>query len=286
MNYQLLTGQDLASQLTFLPEDIQNNISASKAWVMIATEEGQDDIISFGVFQQMAEKGAVELSYIYTQPDDREEGCALGLLNAAGEIFLQNGIKKIVCMPMGEREELVEFSHFLLLCGFEAVLLDGHVSVYNKDQLLDSKTLQPYLDRTQKSYSHLSERDMRYYAKKMEDQLPGRFRRELMGDCDVKKSIFITRQDKIEAGILIGSPEKKQNRDTLLDAYVNPAWSHKQEIMFMIASVIKDLSADNDGVNITLDDENYRKLYTYIFGNPRTDCWVQRYEKNLQPLEG
>ncbi len=285
MNYQLLTGHQLAAELTFLPEDIQKNISASKAWAMIGTEEGRDDIITFGVFQKMAEKGAIELSYIYTQPDDREEGCALGLLNAAGEIFLQNGIEKIVCMPMGTREELTEFTHFLLLCEFEAVLLDGHISVYDKGQLADSKTMAPYLAKIQKAYTHLSDREMRYYARTMDKQLPARFRAELMGDCDAKKSIFITKQDKIEAGILIGSADEKQDRDTLLDVYLNPAWSHKQEIMFMLASVIKDLSDDSEGVNITVDDENYRKLYTYIFGEPETDCWVQRYEKVLKPIE-
>ncbi len=281
MNYHLLTGEQLGKELTFLPEGIRDNLKSGKGWLMVGQEEKEDDrILTLGAFQlRPGEQDSVELAYIYTVPEAREEGCAMGLIYEAEKILGESGVKKILCMPVGEREEIVDFTHFLLLAGFEPVILDGHICTYERQKLVESKALQPFYERNGKNYTHLERAEMRYYAREQGKSLPQRFREELMGECDTKKSVFAIENGRMKGAILLGAPKKEKEREELLNVYVEPEWKQKQQILAMLAQVIRDMKEDTTGIDIAIDDERVRKLLTYVLGEAQKDYWVQRYEK-------
>lgn len=281
MNYHLLTGEQLGEELTFLPEGIRDNLKSGKGWLMVGQEETEDDrILTLGAFQlRPGEQDSVELAYIYTVPEAREEGCAMGLIYEAEKILGESGVKKILCMPVGEREEIVDFTHFLLLAGFEPVILDGHICTYERKKLVESKALQPFYERNGKNYTHLERAEMRYYAREQGKSLPQRFREELMGECDTKKSVFAIENGRMKGAILLGAPKKEKEREELLNVYVEPEWKQKQQILAMLAQVIRDMKEDTTGIDIAIDDERVRKLLTYVLGEAQKDYWVQRYEK-------
>lgn len=91
MNYHLLTGEQLGEELTFLPGEIRENIRNGRGWLMVGEEEKTDKIgtdekteaeegriLTMAAFQlKPEERGCVELAYIYTVPEAREEGCAI-----------------------------------------------------------------------------------------------------------------------------------------------------------------------------------------------------------------
>lgn len=281
IEYSLLAPGEVTQGLTFLPEDIVSNVRKNRGWVMVGQENSQGPVLTIAAFLQMADKKSVELVYIFTRPEEREEGCALGLLEAAGRIFIQNGIERIVCMPIGPREQIRDFTHFLLLCDFVPLMQDGHIYTYNKQQLLSSGTLKPYLERSVKKYTSLSQGEMRYYARSMDKELPTGFRAELLRGADTEKSVFAIHNDRIYGGILLSISDTEKKRAELLNIYVNPRWEHPQEILCMLTQVIKEMSADNVGIDIAMDDDRVRRLFSYVLGEPQTDCWVQRYEKDI-----
>lgn len=281
MEYSLLTPDEVTQELTFLPEDILSSIKKGRGWVMIGQEDSQSPVITIAAFRQMAEKGAIELVYIFTRPEDREEGCALGLLEAAGRIFLRNKIERIVCVPIGSREQILDFTQFLMLCDFEPLMLDGHIYTYSKQQLMDSTTLKPYLEKSTKNYTHLTQGEMRYYARTMDKELPAAFYSGLLNDCDPEKSIFVIHNNSIYGAVLLSRNETDKKRDELLNIYINPKWEHFREIICMLAQVIKEMPADREGIDIVMNHDRMRQLFDYVFGEPQIDCWVQRYEKDL-----
>lgn len=284
MNYRLLTGQQLGEVLTFLPEKVRENIRKGRGWLMVGEEENNNRILTMAAFQLSAEeRGSFELAYIYTVPEAREEGYAMELLYEAEKILGESGVKKILCMLMGEREEIVDFTHFLLLAGFEPVILDGHICSYTRKKLLESKVLEPFYATKGKTYTHLDRGEMRYYAREQGEKLPQRFRDELLGDCDVKKSIFAIENGRLRGGVLLGTPEKEKGRAKLLNVYVDPEWKQKQQILAMLAQVVRGLREDIKGIDIAIDDERVRKLLAYVLGEAEKDYWVQRYEKRITP---
>lgn len=287
MNYHLLTGEQLGEVMTFLPAEIRENIKKESGWLMVGEDEKEDDKIkTMAAFQlRTGEKNSVELAFTYTIPEAREEGCAMGLLYEAEKILGESGIKKILCMPMGEREKILDFTHFLLLAGFEPVILDDHIYTYDRQKLLESKSLKPFYSANKNTYTHLDRREMRYYARTQSQELPRRFQSELLGDCDTKKSVFAIENGRIRGGILLGNQEKKKERAELLNIYVDPEWKQKQHILAMLVQVIQELRADATGIDIAIDDERVRKLLTYVLGEADKDYWVQRYEKTITPKE-
>ncbi len=281
MNYHLLTGEQLGEVLTFLPEEIRENIKNKRGYLLVGEEEKEGGkILTMAVFQQRkGERDSVELAYIYTVPEAREEGYAMGLLYEAEKILGESGVKKILCMPMGEREEIVDFTHFLLLANFEPVILDGHIYSYNRKELLESEALKPFGSVNGKIYTHLERGEMRYYARTQGKELPKRFREELLGDCDTKNSVFAIENGKMRGAILLGNPENEKERANLLNIYVDPEWKQKQQILAMLVQVVRELREDIKGIDIAIDDERVRKLLTYVLGEADKDYWVQRYEK-------
>ena len=285
MNYSLLTPDEATQELDSLPEDILSSIKKGRGWVMIGQENSQGPVITIAAFKQMTEKAAVELEYIFTRPEYREEGCALGLLEAAGQIFLQNKIEKIVCMPIGSKEQIIDFTQFLILSDFEPLMLDGHIYTYNRQQLMSSNTLKPFLEKSTKNYTHLSQGEIRYYARTMDKDLPAIFHSGLLNACDPEKSIFIIQNDSIYGAVLLSKNETAKKRDELLNIYVNPKWEHPKDIIGMLAHVIKEMAADIVGIDIVVNHEKERQLFDYMLGEPQMDCWVQRYEKDLNKEE-
>ncbi len=281
MEYSLLPADEVTRELTFLPEDILGSIKKGRGWVVIGQEDSKGPIITIAAFRQMAEKGAAQLVYIFTRPEDRGEGCALGLLEAAGRIFLQNKIEKIVCTPIGSREQILDFTQFLMLCDFEPLMLDGHIYTYSRQQLMASKTLKPYLEKSTKNYTHLTQGEMRYYAHTMDKELPATFYSFLLNDCNPERSIFVIHNNSICGAVLLSKNETNKKRDELLNIYINPKWEHSQEIIGMLAQVIKEMSADREGIDIVINYDKVRQLFEYVLGEPQVDCWVQRYEKDL-----
>lgn len=295
MKYRLLIGEELGEELTFLPEKIRENIRKGRGWLIVGQEEekdriGRDEkteaeegrILTMAALQLRAgEGGCMELAYIYTLPEAREEGYAMELLYEAEKILRECGVKKILCMLTGKRQEILDFTHFLLLAGFEPVILDGHIYTYNRKELLESKALEPFCVTDGKAFSHLDWGQMRYYAREQGDKLPRRFREELLGDCNPKKSIFAIEKGRLRGAILMGTPKKEKDHAQLLNVYVDPGWKQKQQILAMLGQVVGELGEDTQGIAIAIDDERVRKLLTYVLGEAQEDYWVQRYEKRI-----
>ena len=298
MKYRLLTGEQLGEVLTFLPEEIRENIRKGRGWLMVGQEEkdriGRDEkteteegrILTMAALQLRAgEGGCMELAYIYTLPEAREEGYAMELLYEAEKILTKCGVKKILCMLTGKRQEILDFTHFLLLAGFEPVILDGHICIYNRKELLESQVLKPFYAAAGKTYTNLDRGEMRYYAREQGKKLPQRFRDELLGNCDAKKSVFAIENGRLRGAILLGSSEKEKGRAELLNVYVDPRWEQKQQILSMLVQVLRKLREDVKEIAIAIDDERVRKLLTYVLGEAEKDYWVQRYEKRIMPRE-
>lgn len=298
MKYRLLTGEQLGEVLTFLPEEIRENIRKGRGWLMVGQEEkdriGRDEkteteegrILTMAALQLRAgEGGCMELAYIYTLPEAREEGYAMELLYEAEKILRKCGVKKILCMLTGKRQEILDFTHFLLLAGFEPVILDGHICIYNRKELLESQVLKPFYAAAGKTYTNLDRGEMRYYAREQGKKLPQRFRDELLGNCDAKKSVFAIENGRLRGAILLGSSEKEKGRAELLNVYVDPRWEQKQQILSMLVQVLRKLREDVKEIAIAIDDERVRKLLTYVLGEAEKDYWVQRYEKRIMPRE-
>ncbi len=298
MKYRLLTGEQLGEVLTFLPEEIRENIRKGRGWLMVGQEEkdriGRDEkteteegrILTMAALQLRAgEGGCMELAYIYTLPETREEGYAMELLYEAEKILRKCGVKKILCMLTGKRQEILDFTHFLLLAGFEPVILDGHICIYNRKELLESQVLKPFYAAAGKTYTNLDRGEMRYYAREQGKKLPQRFRDELLGNCDAKKSVFAIENGRLRGAILLGSSEKEKGRAELLNVYVDPRWEQKQQILSMLVQVLRKLREDVKEIAIAIDDERVRKLLTYVLGEAEKDYWVQRYEKRIMPRE-
>ena len=240
-------------------------------------------ILTVAAFQlREGEHATVEMSYLYTIPEAREEGYAMGLLYTAEDIFFKNGITKMICTPVGEREEILDLTHFLLLAGFKPVMLDGHVCIYDRKELLQRDVLQPFLRMVYKDYSHLGKNEMRYYARSLGAELPDRFREELLTDCDEEKSVFAIENGKLMAAILLDN--SSQNRTDLLNVYVDPKWQQKQQLIAMLVQVLREIREDIGEINVLIDDDRVRKLFGYVLGDAKKDFWVQRYEKELTEL--
>ncbi len=280
MEYHLIAGDSLGDVISFLPDSVQKNFSEGRGWLMIGQDE-QGEILTVGAFQIKPEEPTImELAYIFTMPDYREEGYALGLINAAGEIFAQNGITTISCLPMGEYEEIVEFTHFLLLCDFTPVLLDAHLYQYELSNLLKNKMLEPFFQTSSNHYRRLTRSEMKYYIDRTEQKLPQRFYKELLQDCDPEKSIFAIENGELMGAILLG--ERRNDRTELLNVYVNPDWKQKQQILIMLAQILKEIRKELNEIDIAIDDERVRSLLLHVLGNPVKDFWVQRYERALK----
>lgn len=279
MEYHLFGGEQAVEENSFLPELVQERIRKNQGWMMIGQDE-KEKIVTVGAFTlQEGTKNAVELAYLYTIPEERENGYAMGLLYTAENLFLQNGFSKIVCMPIGEREEILDFTHFLLLAGFEPVLLDGHICMYDRSRLLQRDTIKPYLDLKLKQYSHLSKNEMGYYARTLAEKLPGRFHEELLRECDEEKSVFAIENGEMMAAILLG--KRREDRAELLNVYMDPNWKQKQQLLAMLVQVLREMEQEIREVNVVIDDDRVRNLFRYVLGEAETDLWVQRYEKEL-----
>lgn len=283
MDYKLLTGNELTVDLNFLDSDVRDKIKKHSGWVIIGQNDDKEIItIAAFVFDEVR-RDTVELSYIYTRPDEREKGWAMGLIYYAQKLFAGDGIKRFICCPTGTMDELMDFSGFLGMAGFEPLELDWHVYHYNREKMLNNKALQPYMNVEESHFVKMSQNEIRYYMHADDMKLPMRMRDNIMRDCDPDNSLFAVENGKIVAAVL-GRNDSNSEAD-ILNIYIYPAWKKKQYILAMLAILIKRLPDSVKYISLAIDSERVRALYAYTFGNPDEDFWVQCYERELSENE-
>lgn len=281
MRYYFVDGASHSDDITFLPVVLQEAIKQGRGWLMVGEDE-QKAIQTVGVFtlrEDMAH--TMELAYIYTVPEARVLGYAMGLLYTAENFFMKNGITHLVSSPFGKKEDIYDVTQFLFLAGFEPVMMDGHVYIYDRNKILQRDVLKPYMNSTQNKYIRLSQREINYYNRNMADQLPGLFR-SLLTECDENRSLFAVENDEIMAAILVG--KDRREKVELLNIYVNPKWKGNKQLLTMLVQVLKEIKQDNCEIDILVDNEKLRKLLQYVLGEADTDLWVQHYIKELTEL--
>lgn len=279
MNYRLLTADELSANLSFLDDEIKEKIDKHCGWLVIGQND-EKEIITVGAFVfDAVRKDTVELRYIYTKPEERENGWAMGMLYYAEKLFYNEGIRRFICCPTGMMDELMEFSGFLGMAGFEPVELDWHVYRYERGKLAGAKALQPYMEFDGKRFLKLSHSEIKYYLRSDDTKMPMRVRDNIMRDCDPDNSIFAVENGRIVAAVLARAENMAETN--ILNVYIYPAWNKKQQILAMLALLVKKLPKSVNYLNLAIDSENVRALYNYAFGNPDADYWVQCYERAL-----
>lgn len=279
MQYRLWTAAQLPERIDFFPETVMERIRRHSGWVIAGINE-KEEMVTFGVFLlSEQEPDVLELAWLYTIPEEREEGYAMGLLYYAEALFFRQGIRRFRCMLEGTREEILDASTVLELAEFDPLEQDWHVYSYDRKKLLESKPLQPFRNLPGKYFHHLDRAEIRYFSKEKKDNFSFRLKNGLFWNCDTEKSLFAVEKGQIVAAVLILQEDQKHL--DVLNLYIFPEWKKKQQILVMLAQALEQLPECVSHVNLAVDEERLRVLYEYMFGVPETDYWVQRYEKEL-----
>ena len=276
MHYSILTGDELDTKLEFLTEDIRQKIRSRDGWIVI----GQNDagvIMTVAAFTfDPVQVDTVELAYIYTREEERENGWAMGSIYYAQERFEKQGIRRFICCPVGTDDELIEFTTFLGMANFEPVVLDWHVYKYELRKLKEAKVLSDFAAAGERSITKLSKEEVKYYLRSNRSSMTSRMKDNMLRDCDLKRSIFVVENSKIMGAILIKKDDSEMN---ITNLYIDPEWKSKQRILGMLAVAIKEMPESAEYLNLAVDNDNTLKLYDYVFGEPKEDCLVQCYER-------
>ncbi len=280
MHYSILTGKIADIRLDFLTEEVRAKLKEKDAWIVI----GQDDdgvIMTVGSFVfDPKQPDTVELDFIYTRPEEREGGWAMGAIYYAQEKFKKQGIRRFICCPTGTEEELSEFMIFLEMAGFEPLVQDWHVYKYDLRNIEKIDELKSYMEASNKKSKKLSIEELKFYLHLKNSNVPSMDRDYMLRDCDLKKSRFVVEDKMIMGGILVQEGDDPETN--ILNLFVNPQWRNKHMILGMLAEVIKNIPEDKHFLNLAIDNENEMNLYYYIFGKPMEDCLIQCYERILE----
>lgn len=279
MHYSILTGEIMDAQFEFLTEETRKKLKDRDGWVVI----GQDDdgkIMTVAAFVfDSSQPDTVELDFIFTRPEVREEGWAMGAIYYAQDKFREHKIRRFICCPTGTYEEMSEFLIFLRMAKFEPLVLDWHAYTYDLRKLAKLDDLKSYIGGSKGKAKRLSLEEIKFYLHFKNSNVPSKIRNYMLRDCDLKKSLFVVEDKKIMGAILV---QKGEDSETNIgDLYIDPQWRNKHMILGMLAQVVTTMPEEGYILNLAIDNENELNLYYYIFGEPMEDCLIQCYERAL-----
>ncbi len=275
MEYTLLTADQLPETLSFLNDDIMTQVREHSGWVVIGEED--NSFVTVAAITRDERMGdTIELAYIYTIEEKRMEDYALGLLSYVEDTFKPLGIKRIIACPMGTMEEISDIAVFLDMADFVPLQVDWHVLQYSKSELLQNPVLQKVLKVDAGRLEQLSLNEIKYFLGKSEEIVNQKLKDDLLFRCYPKNSRFVLRNGKIEAAVLCqGKFDAEAN---IINLYINPKSKKKQHVLSLLAEIVKILPQETEFVNISVDDNRKLDFYTYLFGQPLMDYWVQSYQ--------
>lgn len=275
MEYTLLTADQLPETLSFLSDYVMTQIKEHSGWLAIGEED--DSFVTVAAVTRDERMGdTIELSYIYTLEEKRLEDYALGLLRYIEGIFKPLGINKIIACPMGTIEEINDLTVFLEMSDFVPVQLDWHVLQYRKADLLEQPVLKKVVAVDAGSFEQLTANEIKYFLGQSKGIINQKLRDDLLFRCNPKNSYFALRDGQIEAAVL-GQGEFDSEAN-LINLYISPKSQQKQEILSLLAKMIKLLPEVAEYINVAVDDNGKLDFYKYLFGEPMTDYWVQCYQ--------
>ena len=280
MEYTLLAGDDIGGNLDFLGEIVKDKLKSKEGWAIVGYNEAKE-IKTIGVFvYNQAQPDALELSYIYTIPEERENGWAMELLYFARDTFRPLGFNRIICCPVGIEDDILDITIFLSLAGFEPADADMHMYRYSRSNLLGAKVMKPYFEFEGGNFAKLSRDEIRYYINSSDVRIPVRMRDNMLRNCNPQKSVFAIRENRIVGAVLLVD-EANDNEISILNLYIDPSWSKKQNILAMLAQAIKAAPPTVEYINFAIENDNIMDLYRYVFGEPDEDDMIQCYQWRL-----
>ncbi len=283
MHYSILTGKTIDAGLEFLTEETRKKLEQKDGWLVT----GQDDegkIITVAAFVfNPNQPDTVELDFIYTRPEYREEGWAMGAIYYAQKKFRAQGVRRFICCPVGTEEELFEFSIFLAMAGFEPLVLDWHAYSYDLKNLDKIEDLKTYIEACKGKTKKLSIEEIKFYLHFKNNDVPSRVRDYMLRDCDLSKSLFVVEDKKIMGAVLVQDGDDSETN--ISNLYINPGWRNKHLILGMLARVVTNISEGKHILNLAIDSEQELNLYKYIFGEPMEDCLIQCYERAVDEFD-
>ncbi len=279
MHYSILTGEIEGAKFDFLTEDTRKELKEKNGWIVI----GQDDdgeIMTVAVFVfDPSQPDTVELDFIYTRPEEREGGWAMGAIYYAQEKFKKHGIRRFICCPTGTEEELAEFLIFLQMAEFEPLVLDWHAYQYDLRNLEKIDELKSYMEESKEKSKKLSIEEVKFYLHLNNNSVPPIVRDYMLRDCDLKRSLFVVENKMIMGAVLVQKGDESETN--IANLYINPHWKNKYMILGMLARIVTSIPQEWTIFNVAIDNDNALNLYNYIFGQPMEDCLVQCYERLL-----
>lgn len=279
MHYSILTGEIKDAHFEFLTEETREKLKSRDGWVVI----GQDDqgmIMTVAAFVfDPSQPDTVELDFIFTRPEVREEGWAMGAIYYAQEKFKDQGIHRFICCPTGTYEEMSEFLIFLKMAEFEPLVVDWHAYSYELGNLDRIEDLKSYIEASKGKAKKLSLEEIKFYLHFKNSNIPSKVRDYMLRDCDLKKSLFVVEDKKIMGAVLVQNGD--DSATNIGNLYINPRWKNKHLILGMLAQVVANVPEEGKMLNLAIDNENELNLYHYLFGEPMEDCLIQCYERAL-----
>lgn len=279
MHYSILTGEIKDARFEFLTEETREKLKSRDGWVVIGQDEDEKIMTVAAFVFDPSQPDTVELDFIFTRPEVREEGWAMGAIYYAQEEFKEQGIRRFICCPIGTYEEISEFLIFLRMAKFEPLVLDWHAYSYELGHLDKIEDLKSYIEASKGKAKRLSLEEIKFYLHFKNSNIPSKVRDYMLRDCDLKKSLFVVEDKKIMGAVLVQNGENSETN--IGNLYINPRWKNKHLILGMLAQVINITPKEGQMLNLAIDNENELNLYHYLFGEPVEDCLIQCYERAL-----
>lgn len=279
MHYSILTGEIKDVRFEFLTEETRQKLKKQDGWVVIGQDEDEKIMTVAAFVFDPSQPDTVELDFIFTRPEAREEGWAMGAIYYAQDKFKEQGIRRFICCPTGTREEMSEFLIFLRMAEFEPLVLNWHVYSYDLRNLDKIENLKSFIGISKGKAKRLSLDEIKFYLHQKKCDVPSRVRDYMLRGCDLNKSLFVVEDKNIRGAVLVqNGADSEINIGNL---YIDPHWKNKYTILGMLALVVTNIPKEGYILNLAIDNENESNLYTYIFGEPLEDCLVQCYERVL-----
>lgn len=279
MHYSILTGEIKDARFEFLTEETREKLKKQDGWVVIGQDEDEKIVTVAAFVFDPSQPDTVELDFIFTRPEAREEGWAMGAIYYAQDKFKEQGIRRFICCPTGTREEMSEFLIFLRMAEFEPLVLNWHVYSYDLRNLDKIENLKSFIGISKGKAKRLCLDEIKFYLHQEKCNVPSRVRDYMLRDCDVNKSLFVVEDKKIRGAVLVQNGADSEIN--IANLYIDPYWKNKYTILEMLAQVVTNIPKEGYILNLAIDNENELNLYNYIFGEPLEDCLVQCYERAL-----
>ncbi len=256
--------------------------------VIAGIEDGK--LICYAVFSHIPGKNRdVNLEYLYTIPERREEGACTGLLIRCESYLASRGVHAILSRMALRPPRAQEFNSFLTGRGFVPLCLTGRMLHYRLADMLDAGAIQMILKNRDKLPPV---RDLKGIGEQHVNALLARQRETgfffYKEECEEACSRFYFEDGSIHGAMIASRPQD----DTLyISAIYMDALAQKRNIFLVlfcscVEPLLDDVEEEDVQILIALQDETTYDGLMRAFNPPEKEYLVVEHMKPLKAVKG